>query len=126
MRVRCIRGRGEAPHADEHENAEPSAAPSQLWGSRSFGAKNNDPLEVLVFTSLFEKIPWLGWGVRDKPQRWGRKPFHGRNTTVNVDKIRGFRPSYAWTKTFVFFLTIAHERMGALFFGVCPTFYTDF
>ena len=25
-------------------------------GSRSFGAKNNDPLEVLVFTGFFERL----------------------------------------------------------------------
>jgi hypothetical protein len=25
---------------------------SLYWGSRSFGAKNNDPLEVFVFTSF--------------------------------------------------------------------------
>ena len=30
-------------------------------------------------------------------------PVHGRNTTVNADKIRGFRPLYVWTMTFVFF-----------------------
>jgi hypothetical protein len=40
-----------------------------LRGSRSFGAKNNDPLEVIVFTGLFERLFWLGWGVCDKPQR---------------------------------------------------------
>jgi hypothetical protein len=29
-------------------------------GSRSFGAENNDPLEVFVFTGLFERLFWLG------------------------------------------------------------------
>jgi hypothetical protein len=43
-------------------------------GSRSFGATNNDPLEVIVFAGLFESLSWLWWGIREKPQRWGRKP----------------------------------------------------
>jgi hypothetical protein len=38
-------------------------------GSHSFGAKNNDPSEVLVFTGLFERLFWLGWDVRDKAQQ---------------------------------------------------------
>jgi hypothetical protein len=29
-------------------------------------------------------------------------PVRGRDTTVNVDKIRGFRPPYVWMKPFVF------------------------
>ena len=50
--------------------------------------------------------PGLG-GVYEKQRRGGEEnPVHGRNTTVNVDKIKSFRPSYVWTKTFVFFLTI--------------------
>src|SRR5262249_51391335 len=46
-------------------------------------------------------------------------PVHGRNTTINVDKIRGFRPPYVWTKPFVFFRTIAHERMERCFLYAC-------
>jgi hypothetical protein len=42
-------------------------------GSRSFGAKNNDPLEVFVFVSLFERLSQPEWGVRGKPQRAGKK-----------------------------------------------------
>jgi hypothetical protein len=45
----------------------------RLWGSRSFGAKNNDPLEVFVFVSLLDRLFWLLWGARAKPLRWGRK-----------------------------------------------------
>jgi hypothetical protein len=30
---------------------------------------------VIVFTGLFGRLSGLGWGVRDKPQRWGRKPY---------------------------------------------------
>ena len=46
-----------------------------------------------------------GLGEAYEPSRRGgeENPVHGRNTTVNVDKIRGFRPSYMWAKTFVFF-----------------------
>ena len=42
-------------------------------GSRSFGAKNNDLLEVFVFVSLFERLYHPEWGVRGKPQRAGKK-----------------------------------------------------
>ena len=41
-------------------------------GSRSFGAKNNDPLEEFVFVGLFERLYQPG-GVRGKPQRAGKK-----------------------------------------------------
>src|SRR5215510_9355664 len=34
------------------------------WGSRSFGAKNNDLLQAFVFISLFERFFWLRWGIR--------------------------------------------------------------
>jgi hypothetical protein len=35
----------------------------------SIRAKNNDPLEVLVFTGVFERPFWLGCDVRDKAQQ---------------------------------------------------------
>jgi hypothetical protein len=35
-------------------------APESIRGSRSFGAKNNNPLEVLVFIGLFERLSWRG------------------------------------------------------------------
>ena len=69
-----------------------------MRGSRSFGAKNNDPLEVFVFTCLFERLFWLGRSVGHKPQRWGRKPcsqakYHakrgynqGLSSTICVDE----------------------------------------
>jgi hypothetical protein len=38
-------------------------------GFPQFGAKYNDPLEVLVFTDLFERPFWLGWDVQDKAQQ---------------------------------------------------------
>jgi hypothetical protein len=57
------------------------------WGSRSNGTKNNDPLEPFVFVGLLEKLSQLGWGIRDKPQRWKENPVPGRNTTVNVGKM---------------------------------------
>jgi hypothetical protein len=42
-------------------------------------------------------------GAYEANRRGGEEnPVHGRNTTVNVDKIRGFRPPYVWTKPFVF------------------------
>jgi len=42
-------------------------------------------------------------GAYEANRRGGEEnPVHGQNTTVNVDKIRNFRPPYAWTKTFVF------------------------
>jgi hypothetical protein len=41
------------------------------------------------------------------------------NTTVNMDKIRGFRPQNVWTKTFVFFLTIDRESTDRCFLYAC-------
>jgi hypothetical protein len=38
---------------------EPATPRHPRRGSRSFGAKNNDPLEVLVFIGLFERLSWL-------------------------------------------------------------------
>jgi hypothetical protein len=32
----------------------------ELGNSISFGAKNNDPLEVFVFIGLLERLSWLG------------------------------------------------------------------
>jgi hypothetical protein len=46
-----------------------ATVPHSTGGSRSFGAKNNDPLEVLVFTGVFERPFWLGYDVRDKAQQ---------------------------------------------------------
>jgi hypothetical protein len=40
-----------------------------MGGSRSFGAKNNDPLEVFVFIGFFKRLFWLGWSVGAKPER---------------------------------------------------------
>jgi hypothetical protein len=76
----------------------------QSWGSRSFGAKSNDPLEVIVFPGLFERLSLLGWGVRDEWQRWGRKSNswvknHGKrgqnqrfSSIIYVDKALRFSP----------------------------------
>jgi hypothetical protein len=49
-------------------------------------------------------------GVYQTNSRGGEEnPVHRRNTTVNVDKIRGFHPPDVWTQTFVFLLTLARE-----------------
>jgi len=37
---------------------------SCLWGSRSVGATNIDPLAVIVLPGLFVRLSWLGWGIR--------------------------------------------------------------
>jgi len=42
-------------------------------------------------------------------------PYYEKNTTVNVGFIRGLRPRYAWTKTFVFLLTLDHESTDRCF-----------
>jgi hypothetical protein len=47
-------------------------------GSRSFGAKNNDLLQVFVFTSLFERFFWLRWGIRGQAAEvWKKTLFVG-------------------------------------------------
>ncbi len=77
-----------------------------MGGSRSFGAKNNDPLEVIVCPGLFERLSWLGWGVRDERQQWGRKPnswvkYHGTrgqnqrfSSIICVDEALRFLPHH--------------------------------
>ena len=39
----------------------------------------------------------------------------GKNSTVNVEFIRGLRPRYAWMKTFVFLLTLDRESTDRCF-----------
>ena len=53
----------------------------------------------------------LGVTYETKRRSEEENPVHRQNTTLNVDKIRGFRPPYVWMKTFVFLhsLTI-HQR----------------
>ena len=85
----------------------------------SIRAKNNDPLEVFVFTSLFERLSWLGRGVQTSRRGGEENPVQGRNTTVNVDKIRGFRPPYVWAKTFVLLLTLDRESTDRCFLYAC-------
>ena len=47
-------------------------------GSRSFGAKNNDLLQVFVFTSLFERFSWLRWCIRGQAAEvWKKTLFVG-------------------------------------------------
>ena len=63
--------------------------------------------------------PGLG-GAYETNRRGGEEnPVYGRNTTVNVDKIRGFRPPYVWTKTFVFLLTLDRESTDRCFLYAC-------
>ena len=72
------------------------------------------PVEVPVVleqkTTILWKCLYLLASLKDSPGLGGayetscrggeENPVHGRNTTVNVDKIRGFRPQYVWMKTF--------------------------
>jgi hypothetical protein len=62
-----------------------------------------------------------GWGGAHETNRRGEEenPVHRQNTTVNVDKIRGFRPPYMWMKTFVFFLTIGRKSTDRCFLYAC-------
>ena len=46
-------------------------------------------------------------------------PFYGLNSTLSVGNIRGLLPRYAWTKTFVFFLTIDRESTDRCFLYAC-------
>ena len=43
----------------------------------------------------------LGVTYETKCRSEEENPVHRQNTTVNADKIRGFRPSYVWIKTLV-------------------------
>ena len=61
----------------------------------------------------------LGGAYETKRRGEEENPVHGRNTTVNVDKIRGFRPPYVWMKTFVFFYTTDHRCTDRCFLYAC-------
>jgi hypothetical protein len=63
---------------------------THIRGSRSFGAKNNDPLEVFVFTRLLERLFWLGRSVGHKPQRWRRKPCSRAKYHAKRGQNQGF------------------------------------
>jgi hypothetical protein len=87
-----------------------------IRGSRSFGAKNNDPLEAIVFAGLLERLSWLWWGIRAKPLRWGRKPcswakYHGKrrenqgfSPIICVDEALRFPPQLDHSPTVRCFL----------------------
>jgi len=69
----------------------------------------------LYLLASLKASPGLG-GVYETNRRGGEEnPVDRRNTTVNVDKIRGFRPSYAWTNP-SFFSTAGPFTSGASFF----------
>jgi hypothetical protein len=54
--------------------------------SRSFGTKNNDPLEAIVFIGLFERRSWVG-GAYETNRRGGEENlFDELNSTLNVGK----------------------------------------
>ena len=75
--------------------------------------------KCLYLLASLKDSPGLG-GAYETNRRGGEEnPVHGRNTTVNVDKIRGFRPPYVWTKTFVFLLTLDRESTDRCFLYAC-------
>jgi len=43
----------------------------------SIRAKNNDPLEVIVFPGLFEKFTWLEWVYATNGSGGEANPIHG-------------------------------------------------
>src|SRR5687768_6003074 len=56
----------------------------------------------LYLLASLKDSPGLG-GVYETDRSGGEEnPVYGQNTTINVDKIRGFRPPYVRTETFVF------------------------
>src|SRR5687768_3627430 len=96
-----------------------------LTGSRSFGAKNNDPLEAIVFPGLFERLSWPGWGVRDERQRWGSKPnswvkYHGKrgqnqrfSSIKCVDEALRFPPHHGLRKyRWLFFVRLLSSTLS--------------
>ena len=65
----------------------------------------------------------LGGAYETKRRGEEENPVHRQNTTVNVDKIRGFRPPYVWMKTFGYCWRTYFKVLGVLFLGeVSPAF----
>src|SRR5436309_1932059 len=54
----CDRGTP-PPHAGKPTAGPGRRKPHHSWGSRSFGTKNNDPLELFVFVSFCERLSYL-------------------------------------------------------------------
>jgi hypothetical protein len=73
----------------------------------------------LYLLASLKDSPGLGRAYETSRRGGEENPVHRRNTTVNVDKIRGFRPPYVWAKTFVFFLTIDRESTDRCFLYAC-------
>ena len=98
-------------------SSKPSAGRTAHAGGSVMDSKVGVPAVLEQKTTILWKCLYLLASLKSSPglvgayetnRRGGEEnPVHGRNTTVNVDKIRGFRPPYVWAKTFVFFLTLS-------------------
>src|SRR5688572_17250063 len=59
-------------------------------------------------------------GAYERSRRGGEEnPVQGQNTTVNVGKIRSFRPRHVWTKPFVFLPAFDCQPTDRCFLYAC-------
>ena len=58
--------------------------------------------KCLYFLASLKDFSGLGEAYETNRKGGEANLIQRRNTTVNVDKIRGFRPPYVWMRTFVF------------------------
>jgi hypothetical protein len=91
------------------------------------------PVVLEPKTTILWKCLYLPVSLKDSPgldgahetnRRGGEEnPVHGQNTTVNVGKIRDFRPLHVWTKTFGYCWSTHFKVLAVLFLGeVCSAF----
>jgi hypothetical protein len=79
-------------------------------GVRRRGMDHGVPVVLEQKTTILRKCLYLLASLKDpsglsvtyetKRSSEEENPVHRQNTTLNVDKIRSFRPPYAWMKTF--------------------------
>jgi len=63
-------------------------------GSRSLEQKTTILWKCLYLLASLKDSRGLGWAYKTNRSGGEANPVHGRNTTLNADKIRGFRPPY--------------------------------
>ncbi|MCI0356054.1 MAG: hypothetical protein L0099_13600, partial [Acidobacteria bacterium] len=67
-------------------------------------------IERLSVEDCLELMRFLSWWC----ERWGSKPMHGCNTTVNVDQSSDVRPSSVWTQPCACLLMDCARRDGCV------------
>lgn len=88
-------------------------------GSRSNGTINNDPLSVCMFTHFSQTFPRVCSAESVYGTSVDTNPLEGLNPTITVENTEGLCPRIPWKKSYVFFLTIEHQKEDRCFLRLC-------